>query len=154
MNLSEKRIDRGLQQKDMMKDISLYSKIENGKAIAVEEDCERFAQIFECDMQELFEEKELLFFRKLVSLENGVSDSDKEFADKDPKIVSAPICKPQKKHFDQLRKCYWLGKTRNAELKRVIESEGFRTEQEWFSFMVDQEIEKALRPDKAETEGI
>lgn len=142
MLLAEKRIAKGLQQKEMLKDVGLYSKIENGKAIAIPEDCEKFAEVLECKVKELFDEKELLFFGKVLSLEKGDTEIGKEFAVEDPKIVSTPVCKSLKKHFEQTRKCYWLGKTRNAELKRIIEAEGFRTEQDWFSYIVDREIEK------------
>lgn len=145
MKLSEKRLSAGLQQKDVMEDISLYSKIENGKALAIEQDCERFSALFGCGLSELFDDSELLFFKKLLSLDKRYSKENKEFAEEEPKIVSAPICKSVKKHFEQLRKCYWLGKTRNAELKRIITARGFKTEQEWFSFIVDEEIEKAAR---------
>ena len=145
MELAEKRIARQLQQKEVMKDIGLYSKIETGKAIAIEEDCERFAELFGCELPELFEEKELDFFRRLLSLKYGGFDEGKEFADKEPKIVSTPICKPVKRHIELIRKCYRLNKTRNEKLKKVIAAEGFRTEQDWYNFIVDREIEKTAR---------
>lgn len=153
MKLSEKRIASQLQQKEVMKDIGLYSKIETGKAIAIEEDCERFAEFFGCELPELFEEKELDFFKRLLSLKYGGFDEDKEFADKEPKIVSTPICKSVKRHIEQTRKCYWLNKTRNEKLKKVIEAEGFKTEQDWYNYIVDREIEKAAHSVGAEQGG-
>ena len=134
-----------------MKDIGLYSKIENGKALAVESDCDRFAKLFECEVSDLFEGKELLFFEKVLSLDKGGFEEGKEFADREPKIVSAPICKSQKRHIELIRKCYRLNKTRNARLKQIIA--GFRTEQDWYNFIVDREIEKAARSVGAEQGG-
>ena len=153
MKLSEKRIASQLQQKEVMKDIGLYSKIETGKAIAIEEDCERFAELFKCELPELFEEKELDFFKRLLSLKYGGFDEGEEFADKEPKIVSTPICKSAKRHIEQTRKCYWLNKTRNEKLKKVIETEGFKTEQDWYNYIVDREIEKAAHSVGAEQGG-
>ncbi|MBR5202669.1 MAG: helix-turn-helix transcriptional regulator [Clostridia bacterium] len=153
MKLNEKRVLKGLQQKEVMKDVGLYSKIENGKAIAVEPDCERFAQLFGCELEDLFEEKELLFFKRLLSLEKGHKEEGKEFADQEPKIVSAPICKSQKRHIELTRKCYWLNRTRSERLKQIIHKEGFKTEQDWYSYIVDREIEKAARSTAMETSG-
>ncbi len=153
MNLSEMRIRKGLQQKELMKDIGLYSKIENGKALAVESDCERFAEIFGCRVEELFTEKEFEFFGRLLKAENGDLISNKEFADREPKIVSVPICKSQKRHIELIRKCYRLNRTRNARLKQIIAAQGFRTEQDWYNYIVDREIEKAARSVGAEQGG-
>lgn len=153
MKLSEMRIRKGFQQKELMKDVGLYSKIENGKALAVESDCDRFAKLFECEVSDLFEEKELLFFEKVLSLDKGGFEEGKEFADREPKIVSAPICKSQKRHIELIRKCYRLNKTRNARLKQIIAAQGFRTEQDWYNFIVDREIEKAARSVGAEQGG-
>lgn len=153
MNLFEKRAEKHLQQKDLMKDVSLYSKIENGKALAVEEDCKKFAEVFGCEVEDLFEEKEFDFFSRLLGAFGRVSSAGKEFADREQKIVSTPICKSAKRHIEQLRKCYWLNRTRNERLKQIISSKGFRTEQEWFSYMVDEEIEKAARSVSAEQGG-
>ncbi|MBO5715068.1 MAG: helix-turn-helix transcriptional regulator [Clostridia bacterium] len=153
MELADKRVSLGFSQREIMKDVGLYSKIETGKAIAIEEDCNRFAELFGCELPELFEEKELDFFRRLLSLKYGSFEEDKEFADKEAKTASAPICKSAKRHIEQLRKCYWLNKTRNEELKRIISSKGFRTEQDWFNFVVDEEIEKAARSVGAEQGG-
>ena len=106
---------------------------------------EKVSQYFESEKksQTALEEKELDFFGRLLSLKYGGFGEEKEFADREPKIVSTPVCKSAKRHIEQLRKCYWLNKTRNEELKRIISSKGFRTEQDWFNFMVDEEIEKA-----------
>lgn len=153
MKLSERRISRGLQQKEVMKDVGLYSKIENGKALAVEKDCERFAQLFGCELPELFDDSELLFFKKLLSFDKRYPAEGKKFVAEDPKIVSTPTCKPQKRHIELIRKCYRLNRTRNEKLKRIIAAEGFRTEQDWYNFVVDEEIEKAARSVGAEQGG-
>ena len=153
MKLSEKRIFAGLQQKEVMKDVGLYSKIENGKALAVEEDCKRFAELFGCELPELFEEKELDFFKRLLKAESGLYLETATFAEREPKIVSAPICKPVKRHIELVRKCYRLNRTRNEQLKRIIAAEGFRTEQDWYSYIVDQEIEKTARSGGTEQGG-
>ena len=153
MKLAERRICSGLKQKDVMKDTGLYSKIESGKALAVESDCERFAELFKCEVSDLFEEKELLFFEKVLSLDNGTLEKDKEFATEEPKIVAEPICKPAKKHIELTRKCYWLNHSRSEKLKRIVHAEGFKTEQEWFSYIVDREIEKAACSTAMETSG-
>jgi transcriptional regulator with XRE-family HTH domain len=153
MELAEKRIAAGLKQKEVMKDVGLYSKIESGKAIAVESDCERFAKLFDCEMTDLFEEKELLFFERVLSLDKADIEEDKEFAVQEAKIVSEPICKPQKKHIELTRKCYWLNHTRSEKLKQIIRKQGFKSEQEWFSYIVDLEIEKAACSGGTETSG-
>jgi hypothetical protein len=43
--------------------------------------------------------------------------------------------------------------TRNEKLKKVIAAEGFRTEQDWYNFIVDREIEKTARSVGAEQGG-
>lgn len=153
MKLAKRRIYAGLKQRDVMEDVGLYSKIENGKAIAVESDCERFAELFKCEVADLFEEKELLFFERVLSLDKADIEKGKEFAVQEPKIASEPICKPQKKHIELTRKCYWLNHTRSEKLKQIIHRKGFKTEQEWFSYIVDLEIEKAACSTAMETSG-
>ena len=136
-----------------MKDVGLYSKIESGKALAVESDCERFAELFKCEVSDLFEEKELLFFERLLRLGSNTLEQGKEFATEEPKIVAEPICKPPKKHIELTRKCYWLNHTRSERLNQIVRAKGFKTEQEWFSYIVDLEIEKAACSTAMETSG-
>lgn len=142
MNLSKFRTEKGLQQKDLMKDVGLYSKIENGKVIAIEEDCERFAEVFNCELPDLFEEKELIFFERVLKPCKDNFDLSKEFAENRPKLSFTLICKSVKRHIELIRKCYRLNRSRNEKLKRIIAAEGFKTEQEWYNFIVDREIEK------------
>lgn len=153
MKLSTIRSEKGFSQKDMMRDVGLYSKIETGKAIAIPEDCRRFAEMLGVSEAELFTESEAEYFGGLFKGQEAILSGGKEFDGIKLKIVSVPVCKSQKRHFEQLRKCYWLGKTRNEELKRIIAAEGFRTEQEWYSYIVDQEIEKAARSAGTEQSG-
>jgi transcriptional regulator with XRE-family HTH domain len=153
MKLSEKRLAAGLKQKEVMKDVGLYSKIESGKALAVEKDCNKFAELFDCELTDLFEESELLFFERLLKLDKGALEEGKEFAVEEPKIVTSPVCKSAKKHIELTRKCYWLNHTRSEKLKHIIHQQGFKSEQEWFSYMVDLEIEKAACSTAMETSG-
>ena len=53
MKLSEKRIFAGLQQKDVMKDVGLYSKIENGKRYYTFEQCRKIAIALDTSMDYL-----------------------------------------------------------------------------------------------------
>ncbi len=140
MRIKEKRLSAGIKQCEVMKDVSLYSKIENGKAIATESDSRRMAELFGCELDELFTKKELAFFEGLSKAAQDGESKDKEFAAKEEKLSEMPICKPLKRHLGFVRKCYWLNKTRSEELKRAVTAMGYRTAQDWYSDMVDKTI--------------
>lgn len=153
MKIAEMRIEKKIFQKEMMKDGGLYSKMENGKCLPTEEDARRFAKILDCGVSDLFERDELSYFKSVLD-EDSQKGSRLPFETE--KSEGRLVCKPDrevKRHIGLTRKCYWLNKTRSARLREVILSQGFRTEQEWFSFMVDREIEEAARPDKADQSG-
>ena len=143
MNIKEKRIEKGLSQKDIMKDVSLYSKIENGKALSTPKDSERFAELFGCAVPELFTESELLFFGGLSGGFKTIKGKDSKLLAAEDKIVSCAVCKPPKRHFGFVRKCYWLNKTRNEQFSEAISKLGYKTAQAWFSAVVDETIEQA-----------
>ena len=143
MNIKEKRIEKGLSQKEIMRDISLYSKIENGKALSTPQDSERFAELFGCTVPELFTENELSFFGGLLGGFKTIKNKDSKLLAAEEKIVSEAVCKPSKRHLGFVRKCYWLNKTRNEQFSEAISKLGYKTAQDWFSAVVDETIEQA-----------
>lgn len=148
MNIKEKRMAKGLLQSDVMEDVSLYSKIENGKAISTPGDSERFAELFGCEIPELFTGDELSFFGGLSEAGRGAKAKDGKLLAKEDKIVASAVCKPPRRHLGFIRKCYWLNKTRNEEFSGAISRLGYRTAQAWFSAMVDETIEQAREGEK------
>ncbi len=143
MNIKDKRVERGLLQKDIMADVSLYSKIENGKALSTPKDSERLAKIFGCEIQELFSENELSFFDGVLRGFNSTEDEGGKLLAAEEKAAARAICKPEKRHLGFVRKCYWLNKTRNKDFSKAIVKLGYKTAQAWFSAVVDEAIEQA-----------
>ena len=91
MNIKEKRIEKGLSQKDIMKDVSLYSKIENGKALSTPKDSERFAELFGCAVPELFTESELSFFAGFQAVLNRLRAKTANYSPQKIKSFLAPF---------------------------------------------------------------
>lgn len=128
MNIREKRIAKGLLQKDVLKDTSLLSKIENGKAIACPKDAKRMAVLFECEPRELFTGEESAFFGKTFV---GVKVTAGE-----EKNENRAICKPER----TIRKCFRLDRGTNEAFSDAVRELGFKTAQEWFLKAVDETI--------------
>lgn len=127
MNIKEKRLAKGLLQKDVLKDTGLLSKIENGKAVACPKDAKRMAILFGCETRELFTDEEDAFF--------GKTFAGGKFCHAKAKRENRAVCKP-----DMMRKCFWLGRKTNEAFSDAIKALGFSTAQEWFSKAVDETI--------------
>lgn len=137
MNIREKRLEKNLLQKDVLKDTGLLSKIENGKAIACPEDIERMAKLFECSPRELFSDEEAAYFEDTLSC--GKSNSTKA------KTADKTVCKPQKK-----RKCFWIERNTDEVFSDSLKALGFSSAQDWFNEVVEETIYEASG--KPETE--
>ncbi len=137
MNIKEMRIRKGLLQKDVLTDIGLLSKIENGKALTCPSDTERIASLFEVSPKDLFTDEETVFFGDKLFGGNFVEEKQKK--------ANKGVCKSEK-----LRKCFWLDRKTNDILNSAVKTLGHATTQEWFNIVVDETIRTAFPEEEAE----